>query len=151
MLVRINLAELKQTKGTEILVRFVLGGAVTVMTGLIAQHYGSAVGGLFLAFPTIFPASATLVARHEREKKRRAGIAHTTRGRLSAAIDARGAALGAIALIAFAMIIWKGLASGRAPIVLGIAVFVWLALATLLWLLRRADAWWRALSRAKRV
>jgi hypothetical protein len=148
MLIRIKLAELRQTKVTEILVRFVLGGGVTVMTGLIAQHYGSAVGGLFLAFPTIFPASATLIERHEREKKRRAGIAETTRGRLSAAIDARGAALGSIALVGFASIIWKGLSDAGAPTVLGIAVFVWLALATLLWLLRRAHARWRAFRNA---
>lgn len=146
MLIRIKLSELKETKGTEILVRFVLGGAVTVLTGLIAQHYGSAAGGIFLAFPTIFPATATLVERHEREKKRLAGIANSMRGRLSAAIDARGAALGAVALVAFALIIWKGLAAARAPIVLGIAVVVWLALATLLWLLRRAHAWWGLLS-----
>jgi hypothetical protein len=29
--------------------------------GLLAKKFGSTVGGLFLAFPAIFPASATLI------------------------------------------------------------------------------------------
>jgi hypothetical protein len=99
-----------------------LGGAVTVLTGLIASHCGPAIGGLFLAFPAIFPASATLVERHERDKKRRAGILNTLRGRLSAALDARGALLGAIALMAFAAIIWKGLTIASAPLILSAIV-----------------------------
>jgi hypothetical protein len=41
-----------------------LGGVVTVVAGLLAKHYGPVFGGLFLAFPAIFPASATLVDKH---------------------------------------------------------------------------------------
>jgi hypothetical protein len=149
MLIKINLAALKKTKGSEYLVRFVLGGTLTALTGLIAQHAGPEIGGLFLAFPAIFPASATLVERHERDKKRRAGISDTLRGRLSAALDARGALLGALALIAFAVIIWNGLPRGRAPLVLSAALVAWLALATLLWRLRRLHTRWRVLSRAR--
>lgn len=93
-----------------------------MLTGLIASHCGPAIGGLFLAFPAIFPASATLVERHERDKKRRAGILNTLRGRLSAALDARGALLGAIALMAFAAIIWKGLTIASAPLILSAIV-----------------------------
>jgi hypothetical protein len=149
MVIKINLAALKKTKGSEYLVRFVLGGAITALTGLIAQHAGPVIGGLFLAFPAIFPASATLVERHEREKKRRAGIKDTLRGRLSAGLDARGALLGALALIAFALIIWKALPNGRAPLVLCLALVAWLSLATLLWRLRRLHTRWRVLARAK--
>jgi hypothetical protein len=36
-------------------------------------------------FPAIFPASATLVEKHEREKKRKAGIVNTARSRQAAA------------------------------------------------------------------
>jgi hypothetical protein len=32
------------------------------------------VGGLFLAFPAIFPASATLIEKHVRERKEKAGL-----------------------------------------------------------------------------
>jgi len=56
------------------MVRFVLGGAVTLCTGLIAEHWGPVVGGLFLSFPAIFPATVTLIERHETEKKSKAGI-----------------------------------------------------------------------------
>lgn len=59
------------------------------------QKFGPVFGGLFLAFPAIFPASATLLEKHERDKKRKAGIASTVRGRLAAALDARGAVMGA--------------------------------------------------------
>jgi hypothetical protein len=88
----------KKTKWHEYAVRFLLGGSVTVIAGLLAQYYGPVFGGLFLAFPAILPASATLVDKHEREKKQRAGIQHTTRGRRVAGVDAAGAALGAWAL-----------------------------------------------------
>jgi Protein of unknown function (DUF3147) len=50
-------------------VRFLFGGICTVGAGLIARRYGPGIGGLFLAFPAIFPASATLIQTHEKEKK----------------------------------------------------------------------------------
>jgi hypothetical protein len=43
----------------------------------------------FLAFPAIFPAGATLVQKHEVEKKRRAGITDRDRGRKATALEAR--------------------------------------------------------------
>src|ERR1700761_5090297 len=109
MVIKIDLASLRRTKWHDYLVRFLLGGAVTVITGLIAKRFGPVVGGLFLAFPAIFPASATLLDRDQREKKRNAGIAVTLRGRLAVALDARGAALGCIALAGFALLVWREL------------------------------------------
>ena len=137
MLVRLDLPALRRVAPHEYLSRFLLGGAITAVAGLIAEHFGPVVGGLFLAFPAIFPASATLLEKHERQKKRCEGISHTLRGRLAAAIDARGAALGAIALAAFAVIVCKWIPLGRPSVVLASALAVWLALATLLWRLRR--------------
>ncbi|HEV7611547.1 MAG TPA: DUF3147 family protein [Steroidobacteraceae bacterium] len=137
MRIQINLGSLRRIKWHEYLTRFVLGGAVTVATGLIARSYGPVVGGLFLAFPAIFPASATLLDKHEREKKRRAGIPHTIRGRLAAALDARGAAMGAVALTAFALLVWKLLPLYNAALVLIAALGLWLALATFIWRLRK--------------
>src|SRR5258705_113842 len=81
MRIRLNLAALKQIKWHEYLTRFLLGGAITVITGLVAKHFGPVIGGLFLAFPAIFPSGATLIEKNEREKKHRAGISHTMRGR----------------------------------------------------------------------
>ena len=66
MIVRANLSTLKQGHWYEYLVRFGLGGIATVVAGLVADTWGPAAGGLFLAFPAIFCASATLIEKHER-------------------------------------------------------------------------------------
>jgi Protein of unknown function (DUF3147) len=68
-IVRIDFSWLRQSHWYEYATRFVLGGLMTVVAGLIAKLYGPEVGGLFLAFPAIFPASVTLIERHERERK----------------------------------------------------------------------------------
>jgi nicotinamidase-related amidase len=70
------------------MIRFALGGAMTVIAGLIASRYGPVVGGLFLAFPAIFPASATLIEKHQRERKKKAGLSGARRGKEAAALDA---------------------------------------------------------------
>jgi Protein of unknown function (DUF3147) len=135
--IRFNLAALKQIKWHEYLTRFLLGGAITVITGLIAKYFGPVIGGLFLAFPAIFPSSATLIEKHEREKKHRAGIPHTMRGRLAAALEARGAAMGTLALAAFAALIWQLLPLYNAAIIFTGALVLWLALAILIWRMRK--------------
>jgi hypothetical protein len=137
MPIRINLDAMKTTQWHEYATRFLLGGAFTLMTGLIAQHFGPVIGGLFLAFPAIFPSGATLIDKHERDKKRRAGISRTIRGRLAAAIEARGAAMGSLALAAFGLLVWKLLPSGNAATVLVAAFALWLSLAILLWRARK--------------
>jgi len=103
MRVEFDISALKDTKWYELAGRFLFGGAITAITGMLANHYGPVFGGLFLAFPALFPASATLLEKHEQEKKRRAGIANTARGREAAALDARGAAIGSIGLVGFAL------------------------------------------------
>jgi hypothetical protein len=137
MKIEFNRASLRQLKLHDYLTRFVLGGAITVATGLIAKHYGPVIGGLFLAFPAIFPSGATLIEKHELDKKLRAGIPFTVRGRLAVALDARGAAMGAVALAAFGLIIWRFLAHHNAAVMLGLALAVWLALAVLIWRLHK--------------
>ena len=74
MIVKFKPSALGQTRWYEYLVRFVLGGAMTVVAGLIAARFGPVIGGLFLAFPAIFPASATLIEKHVRERKEKAGL-----------------------------------------------------------------------------
>jgi uncharacterized protein DUF3147 len=133
MNVSFNLGALAKTKWYEYLVRFAFGGAITVIAGILAEHFGPVFGGLFLAFPAIFPASATLVAKHETEKKQKAGIATSSRGRQAAALDAAGAALGSIGLAGFALIVWKVLPRYHSAVVFLGATAVWLALAILSW------------------
>ena len=133
MNVSFNLGALAKTKWYEYLVRFAFGGAITVIAGTLAKHFGPVLGGLFLAFPAIFPASATLVAKHETEKKQKAGFATSSRGRQAAALDAAGAALGSVGLAGFALTVWKLLPRYNSAFVFLAATAVWLALAILSW------------------
>jgi Protein of unknown function (DUF3147) len=115
-----------------------LGGLVTLATGIIAHKFGPAIGGLFLAYPAIFPASATLVEKHEIEKKVKRGSKGLTRGRHVAALDASGAVLGAIGLVGFAFTTWQLLTSTQAWFAFCGATAVWLAISLLAWRLRHA-------------
>jgi hypothetical protein len=137
-----DLSALARTKWSEYAVRFAFGGAITVTAGLVAKYWGPAAGGLFLAFPAIFPSSATLVEKHEEEKKRNAGISVTLRGRQAAALDAAGAAMGSLGLACFALIVWKLLPAGNAAFDLSVASVVWLGVAILAWRIRK-DFHWR--------
>jgi hypothetical protein len=136
MIVRIKWSTLKQTHGYEYLVRFALGGLATVFAGVIADRFGPATGGLFLAFPAIFCASATLVEKHERDQKARKGLKGTERGRRAAALDATGAGWGSLAMALFAIVIWTFAAQGAA-VSLGLASIAWASVAVSLFFLRR--------------
>jgi hypothetical protein len=136
MIVECNPSALRQIRWYEYLVRFGLGGAMTVIAGLIASRFGPVVGGLFLAFPAIFPASATLIEKHTRQRKEKAGLSGVRRGREAAALDAVGAVLGSLGLAAFAAVIWLMIASSP-PWALVLATVAWLTVALLAWLGRR--------------
>ncbi len=90
MNISVNFAALREAKWYQFALRFCFGGAICVLAGVIAEKYGPAVGGLFLAFPAIFPASATLLENEQKEKKQRAGLHGTIRGRKVAGVDAVG-------------------------------------------------------------
>jgi len=102
MLIKAAPSALNNSQWSEYAVRFALGGAATVFTGLISSWFGPSLGGLFLALPAIFCASATLVEKHERVRKSRLGLDGARRGEDAAALDAAGAALGSLGLLAFA-------------------------------------------------
>lgn len=135
--VHADLSALRGVKPHEYLMRFALGGAVTLLAGVVADRWGPVVGGLFLAFPAILPATATLLEKHERHRQCRAGIKETSRGRRAAALDARGAATGALALAGFAALVWKLLPAHAAPAVLAAALAGWFGLAVLFWRVRK--------------
>jgi Protein of unknown function (DUF3147) len=115
---RLTPDKLKKVKWWEYAIRFVFGGAITVLTGLLNHWLGPAVAGMFLAFPAILPASLTLVKQHD--------------GRKKAADDARGARLGAIGLVAFAVVVGLTANAWAAAAVLAAATVVWLAVSLLL-------------------
>jgi hypothetical protein len=134
--VRLCLSALKQTCWHEYALRFVLGGAATVLTGMIGARFGASVGGLFLALPALLCASATLIDRHERLAKRRAGLKGNRRGRLAAALDAVGAGLGSIGLIAFAAT-FSTIVAGSSSAAFFAAVMAWALVSVAAWWLRR--------------
>jgi hypothetical protein len=132
-MIEIDGSGLKQTQWHDYVLRFILGGAMTVIAGLIAKRFGPAVGGLFLAFPAIFPASVTLVAKHEEEKKAKAGVHGHRRGIGAAAVNAAGATLGSVGLLAFA-VANAALLQRRLILALGTGTAAWVAGAGLAWL-----------------
>lgn len=132
-----DLSALRGTRWQQYAVRFLLGGMVTAGTGVLAKHYGPVFGGLFLAFPAIFPAGATLIAKRESQKKARQGLDGDVRGHRAAALDAAGATLGAVGLICFAVVVWKELVGNPAPPVLCAAMLAWAVVSLTLWWLRK--------------
>lgn len=137
MLVKFDLASVHETKWSEYATRFIFGGIVTLLAGLIADRFGPAIGGLFLAFPAIFPASASLIQKHQREKKEQAGLDGMKRGRIAAGVDAAGATIGCLGLAAFAATTWKMLPRYSLRFTLMVATLAWIALAVISWFARR--------------
>lgn len=136
MYVRARLSALRESQWHEFAIRFALGGVATVLTGVIAAVWGPVVGGVFLAFPAIMPATVTLVAKNEREKKERAGLSGARRGREVAALEAMGAALGSVGLMAFAAVIWLLLPVSTWLGFLA-ACTAWTVVALFMWFIRR--------------
>ena len=137
MLVKFEVAELRETRWYEYVTRFLFGGAITAVAGFIAQKYGPSIGGLFLAFPAIFPASASLIEKHENERKNRAGFAGTKRGRIAAGIDAAGTTMACIGLTAFAVVSWKLLPLHATWLALTVATLTWAGVSVMVWTARK--------------
>jgi hypothetical protein len=136
MIVKAQPAKIRETQWWEYAVRFLFGGLVTALAGLAANEFGPLVGGLFLAFPGIFPASATLVERHERKERERRGLAGVRRGREVSAVVAAGAALGGLGLVAFAVVAWRLLGATAAWKAIGLASLAWLGVSVAAWIAR---------------
>ncbi len=68
----------------DLAIRFAFGFVVSVLAGLMTVVFGNRIGGLFLAFPAILPASLTLIEQKE--------------GRRQAEGNAVGAVIGAMLL-----------------------------------------------------
>ena len=120
LLTSFRVRRLRGTRVHEYAMRFVFGGLVTVGAGLISTRWGPVVGGLFLAFPSILPASLTLVAKH-------------TRLTSAAGADALGAVLGSLGMLGFAVVVWAMADSLPAWLLLALALLVWMLLAAAAW------------------
>lgn len=107
--------KLREAGFRALLVRFAFGFATSVAAGGVTLALGPRVGGLFLAFPAILAASLTLVEKEEDAAKARE--------------EARGAVLGALALLAFAAVGVLLFARLPGAAVLALALVVWLVVA----------------------
>jgi hypothetical protein len=137
MPVRVDGSALRDSKWNQYALRFLFGGIVTAIAGFVAQRYGPVIAGLLLAFPAIFPASATLIEKHEKQQKEKNGMSGTVRGRQAASVDAAGSAMGGLGLVVFAVIIWRFLAGHSAWAVFGAATFAWAMVAVFAWQIRK--------------
>jgi uncharacterized membrane protein (GlpM family) len=82
--------KVRDLRSRDLVIRFIFGAITSAVAGSLSILFSPIVGGVFLAFPAILAASLTLIAEEEDRKEARE--------------DARGAAVGAVALAAFAWI-----------------------------------------------
>src|SRR5437588_47984 len=137
MKIQINPEVLAQTKWYEYAVRFLFGGLVAAAAGIIAKKFGPGFGGLFLAFPAIFPASATLIEKHEQKKKQQEGLQGQVRARQATSVDSAGAAMGCIGLFTFALLVWRFMPTRSPWLVLTAASLAWLVSSVAAWDIRK--------------
>jgi len=102
---------LKGKSSKDYLVRFAFGASISLIAALISLKY-QLFGGMFLAFPAILPASLTLIERDL--------------GTDEARIDAEGAIIGAVGLLAFALVAAFGIKTIGAIPALVAAAAAWL-------------------------
>lgn len=119
---RFSLSELAKTSIAQYILRFAIGGLVSLVAGLLTKLAGPSVGGLFLAFPALLPASLTLIGQRD--------------GHQGAYEDARGACLGSVAFIIFAAVVWGTALRIPGFLVLTAALAAWFVVGLCLW-------WWR--------
>jgi nicotinamide-nucleotide amidase len=81
--------KLSRISPRDLMVRFAFGAMVSAVAASVALAFGPRLGGLFLAFPAILPATLTLLEKKE-------GLAQATS-------DVRGATIGAIGMTVFAI------------------------------------------------
>ena len=115
LLPKVDPQEVGKHKPSDYLVRFAFGAAISLAAGLIGMKFGPVVGGVFLGFPAILPASLTLIEKKD--------------GKREAAIDSEGAVLGAIAMVAFAVAVAMTVASWGVITTLAVALVLWLVVA----------------------
>ena len=131
-----DFSKLGKTKPMEYFTRLLFGCALTLLFSIISKWAGAVIGGLFLAFPGIYPPGSSFVEKKEEERKEQAGMHGTKRARSLAGAHAVGAAAGTFGLMGFAASVWLGLPRfGLAPS-LAIGTLSWFVLSVGAWALR---------------
>ena len=112
---------IKKHEPKDYAIRFAFGAAISLAAGIIGMKFGPVVGGVFLGFPAILPASLTLIDKKE--------------GKEQASIDSIGAVLGAVALVGFALVVVVWASTLGVVACLAVALVVWLAVALALYVI----------------
>jgi hypothetical protein len=118
-------SKIREAQPKELGFRFLAGAVTSVVAGLVTLAFGARVGGILLAFPAILAASLTLIEEQEDS--------------VDAREDARGAVIGGVALIAFAVVAALALPSLATALALLLAAAAWL----LVVLGGYGLAWWK--------
>jgi hypothetical protein len=121
--IRFDRDQLRSVQPRDIAIRFAFGFGVSVIAGIVTLAAGSRVGGLFLAFPAILPASLTLIEEKE--------------GRRQAEGNAVGAIIGAAALVVFALTAMALFTRIPGAVVEAAALVAWIGVSMLLYLVVR--------------
>jgi nicotinamide-nucleotide amidase len=121
--VRFEPRRLASIRGKDYLVRFSFGFLISVVAAVVGETAGARVGGLFLAFPAILPATLTLVEQKD--------------GLGQALSDVRGATLGALGMVAFAVVMVVSVRHVPALALIG-ALLAWVVVSALAYLFVRA-------------
>jgi hypothetical protein len=111
--IRFTPGGIRELSGKQALIRFGAGAGASLVAALVSQFAGSSAAGPLLALPAILIASLTLIADED--------------GLRAAIDDSRGAVLGGIGLVAFAVIAWRLLGGLPTWLVLVLATGGWVA------------------------
>jgi hypothetical protein len=135
--VAFQLERVRELRGRDLFVRALFGASASAAAAGVTIAFGPRAGGIFLAFPAILAASVTLIEDEDTAAEARE--------------DARGAIVGAGALVAFAAIgaVLFGVLPGGIVLALAAATWSLIALGTYwaVWSRRRAS---RPATRAER-
>jgi hypothetical protein len=109
---------LRKQSPRDYFIRFAFGAVISAVAPAVAIVVGARIGGTLLAFPAILPASLTLIERKS--------------GRDEAVVDSKGAALGGVALVVFAIVAARALPRLNAVAALTVAGLSWVVSALVL-------------------
>jgi hypothetical protein len=121
--IRFDPGGVRQVDRKQALLRFGAGAGASLVAALVSQFAGSRASGPLLALPAILIASLTLIADDD--------------GLRAAVDDARGAVLGAVGLVAFAVVCSQLLDHLPTWVVLVLATVAWAVVSLLLYALQR--------------
>jgi hypothetical protein len=106
--------QIRKPQWKALAVRFAFGAAIALAAALVGLRFGPRYGGVFLAFPAVLPAALSMIEKKE--------------GKARADVDAYGAIIGGLGMVAFALVVHALMPAGA---VLSVAVgwVAWVAAA----------------------